>query len=261
MILLARFLRENRRSVIGWSIAVAAICFLYLPFYPSMGGPELEQLMSRMPSGMLALFGLDGPLDGVGFTHATIFGLLGTLLLILAAVGWGARAVAGDEESGALELTLSYPVTRAQIALQRALGIAVLTAIVALVVALSIVALSGPAQLGVQAGNASAAGAAFWLLGLLSGLVALAAGCISGRRGAATGAGAVFAVAAYLAQTIGKQVSGLEWLARLSPFEWAFGSEPLRHGLAFGGLALLAAACAVCVVAAIWGLQRRDVGN
>ncbi len=259
--ILRRFLRENRRSVISWSVAVAAICFLYLPFYPSMGGPELEQLMDRMPSAMLALFGLSGPLDGIGFTHATIFGLLGTLLLILASVGWGARAVAGDEESGALELTLSYPVARAQVALQRALAIGVLTLIVALAVALSIVALSGPAQLGVQPANVFAAAAGFWLLGLLFGLVALAAGCISGRRGAATGAGAIAAVAAYLAQTLGNQVNGLEWLARLSPFEWAFGNDPLRNGLSLGGLALLAALCAVCLVVAVWALQRRDVGN
>jgi len=261
MILFTRFLRENRRSVIGWGVASASVCFLYLPFYPSMGGPELEQLMSRMPSAMLAVFGLSGPLDGVGFTHATIFGLLGTLLLILAAVGWGARAVAGDEESGALELTLSYPVTRAQVALQRALAMLVLTSVLALVVALSIVALSGPAQLNVAPVNALAASTAFWLLGLLFGLVALAAGCLSGRKGAATGAGAVAAVAAYLAQTLGNQVSGLEWLARLSPFEWAFGSEPLRFGFSAGGLGLLAALCALCVVAAVWGLQRRDVGN
>lgn len=261
MILLARFLAENRRSLIVWCVAQAALCFMYLPFYPSIGGPELAELMARIPEPMLAAFGMGGPLDGVGYTHATIFGLIGTLFLILAAVSWGARAVAGDEESGALELTLSYPVARSQIVTWRALAITLQTAAVALVVTLSISVLSGPSQLGVQPANAFAAGLSFWLLGLLFGLAALAAGCVSGLRGAATGVGAGLAVAAYLAQTLGSQVSGLTWLARLSPFEWAYGHDPLRNGLSAGGPALLAGLSLLLVALAVWGLKRRDVGS
>lgn len=260
MTLFARFLRENRRSLIVWSAAQAALCFMYLPFYPSIGGPELAELMARIPTAMLAAFGMAGPLDGVGYTHATIFGLIGTLLLVLAAVGWGARAVAGDEESGGLELTLSYPATRTQVVLQRALALAFQTAVVALTVVLSIVALTGPAQLEVLPANALAAGLSFWLLGLTFGLVALAAGSVRGGRGAATGVAAGLAVVAYLAQTLGQQVAGLTWSLRLSPFQWAFGTDPLRNGLAAGGAALLAAACLLLVALAVWGLNRRDVG-
>lgn len=256
-----RFLRENRRSLIVWSAALTALCGVYLPFYPSMAGPELVELMNRIPDAMLVAFGLAGPMDGVGYTHATIFGLVGTLLVILAAIGWGARAVAGDEEAGALELTLSYPVTRAQVVLGRALAIALQTAVVALVVVVAIILLSGPSQLGVEPANAVAAGVSFWLLGLAFGLLALAAGCLSGQRGAASGVAAAVAVAAYLAQTIGGQVQGLGWLARLSPFDWAYGSDPLRNGLALGGAALLAGLCALLVLVAVMGLRRRDVGT
>ncbi len=261
MILFTRFLRENRRALIVWSVAQAALCGMYLPFYPSLGGAELTELMARIPDAMLAAFGMSGPLDGVGYTHATIFGLIGTLLLIIAAVSWGARAVAGDEESGALELTLSYPVTRAQVVWERALAIAAQTAVVALTVTVAILVLSGPSQLGVRPLNALAAGFAFWLLGLLFGLLALAAGCFSGRPGVATGSGAGAAVAAYLAQTLGQQVDGLAWLARLSPFDWAFGSDPLRSGLSGSGPGLLAAACLLLAAVAAWGLRRRDAGT
>lgn len=258
--ILARFLRENRRSLIVWSVAQAALCAMYLPFYPSIGGPELTQLMERIPPGMLAAFGMSGPLDGAGYTHATIFGLIGTLLLILAAVGWGAAAVAGAEEAGALELTLSYPVTRHRLVLERAVAIMLQAAAIAVVVTLSILALSGPSQLGLQSANVFAAGLSFWLLGLLFGLLALAAGCLIGRRAVATGASAAVAVGAYLADTIASQVGGLQWLGRLSPFHWAFGSDPLRNGLAAAGPALLAAGCALLLTLAVWGLVRRDVG-
>lgn len=261
MTLFSRFLRENLRSLTVWSAAQAALCVMYLPFYPSIGGAELSELMARIPDAMLAAFGMSGPLDGVGYTHATIFGLIGTLLIIIATVSWGTRAVAGDEEAGTLELTLTYPVTRSQVVRERALALIVQAAVVALTVTLAILALTTPFQLGVKPLNALAAGLSFWLLGALFGLVALAAGCFSGRATVATGAAATVAVVAYLAQTLGQQVRGLAWLARLSPFDWAFGNDPLRSGLGSVGPALLGAACLLLTLAATWGLRRRDAGT
>ncbi|SDN65407.1 ABC-type multidrug transport system, ATPase component [Cryobacterium flavum] len=48
---------------------------------------------------------------GAGYTQATLFGLIGFLLLSIAATSWGAGALGGDEESGRLELTLAHGVT------------------------------------------------------------------------------------------------------------------------------------------------------
>lgn len=260
MSLMRRFLRESRRGLVGWSLGLVGICAVYLPLYPSMAGPELSAIMDQMPEALRAAMGMDGPLDGVGYTHASIYGLIGTLLMIIAAVGWGARAVAGDEESGALELTLSYPVTRQQVVLERALALAVQTGVLAAAVTLAIIALSGPSELGINPGNAVAAGVAFWVLGLVFGYVSLAAGALSGRRSVALGTGAGAAVAAYLAQTIGSQLENLEWLARLSPFRWAFGADPLRNGFDPAGLALLALLCLVLLGAGVFAISRRDVG-
>lgn len=260
MTLLRRFLQENRRGLIGWSIGLAATCVVYLPLYPVMAGPELSAIMDQMPEALRAAMGMGGPLDGIGYTHASIFGLIGTMLLIIAAVGWGTRAVAGDEESGALELTLSYPVTRRQVVLERALAIALQTVLLAGVVTLAIVALSGPSQLGIGAGDAVAVGIAFWALGTLFAFVSLAAGALSGRRSVALGAGAGAAVVAYLAHAIGSQLPDLDWLQRLSPFNWAYGADPLRNGFDPVGIGLLVGAAVLMLLLATWALSRRDVG-
>ncbi len=260
MTLFTRFLRENRRSLIVWSAALAALCLMYLPFYPSIGGPELAVFMRNIPQPLLAAFGMTDMFDGVGYTHGAIFGMLGTLLLTLAAVGWGTRAVAGDEGSGALEMTLSYPVTRTQVVLQRALALAVLTAAAALVTTLSVIVLAGPSQLGIAPGNALATGVTFWLLALAFGLVALTVGALTGDRGAATATAAAVAVAAYLAHTLGGQLATLRWLEAVSPFTWAFGNSPLRNGLSLAGAGLLLAGCAALTGVALWGINRRDIG-
>ncbi|NLG09806.1 MAG: ABC transporter permease subunit [Deinococcales bacterium] len=260
MNLLRRFLREHRRGLVGWSLGLAAVCFVYLPIYPSMAGPELSRLMEQLPEALLVAMGMTGPLDGAGYTHASVFGLVGTLLMIMAAVSWGTRAVAGDEESGAMELTLAHPVTRTELVWQRAVGVALLTGALALAVTLSLLVLSRPSQLGLVTTNVLATGAAFWGLGLLHGWVALAAGALTGRRSVALGAAGGLAVAGYLADAVGSQRVGLGWLGRLSPFDWAYGSEPLRHGLDASGLLLLGAVALLALVVAVWAFSRRDVG-
>ncbi len=259
MMLLRRFVHENRRGLVGWSLGLVAVCLVYLPLYPSMAGPELTSIMEQIPDALLVAMGMDGPLDGIGYTHASIYGLIGTLLLLIAVLGWGARAVAGDEESGALEVTLSYPVTRRQVVLERAAGLALLAGVVAAALTVTIVALSGPAELGIAPGNAVAAGVAFWALGGAIGMVALAAGALSGRRSVALGVGAGFAVAAYLASTVGSQLPDLGWLTDVSPLEWAFGADPLRNGFDLAGLALLLALAVVALCVGVWGFSRRDV--
>lgn len=260
MTIFLRFLRESRRSLIVWSASLAALCVMYLPFYPSIGGPELQVFMRNIPQPLLAAFGMSDMFDGIGYTHGAIFGLIGTLLLTLAAVGWGTKAVAGDEGSGALEMTLSYPVTRTQVVLQRAAALATLTAVGALVTALSVMALSQPSQLGIAPVNALATGVVFWLLCLLFGLVALAVGALTGSAGAATGTAAAVAVVAYLAHTLGGQINTLEWLESLSPFTWAYGNNPLRNGLGLQGAGLLLGCCLALLGLAVWGVNRRDVG-
>jgi hypothetical protein len=44
-----------------------------------------------------------------GYLQGTLFALLGPLLLVMMAVTTGARAIAGDEEAGTLDLVLAQP--------------------------------------------------------------------------------------------------------------------------------------------------------
>src|SRR3546814_2524257 len=55
----------------------------------------------------------------------TFFGLIGFLLLTIAAISWGSAAIAGAEESGKLELNLAHGVSRTQYALESALAVLV----------------------------------------------------------------------------------------------------------------------------------------
>jgi ABC-2 type transport system permease protein len=70
---------------------------------------------------------------------------------------------------------------------------------------------------------------------------------------------AVAAVAAYLGNTLARQVDALSWLEPLSPFRYYSGGEPLRNGFQAGDAAILAVISLVLVTIGAFAFSRRDV--
>jgi ABC-2 type transport system permease protein len=258
--LFRRTLRESWRGLLGWTLGIAATLALYLPLYPSIGGSDqLQQIIESLPPELVAALGYEQIGTGAGYTQATFYGLIGYVLLTIAATSWGANAVAGAEESGRLELDLAHGIGRRSYALQAALALLVrllwLTAVAGMIVAL----LNAPSQLDIDPANIVAATAALLGLTLLGGSVALLVGALSGRKTRATAAGAGVAVVGYALNAIANQLPDAHWLRTLSPYSWAYQPPPLSDGADALGLAVLWAASAVVIAASAWALQQRDV--
>lgn len=263
--LMRHTLRRTRIGVLGWSLGLVAAALLYLPIYPSMGASgELDAVVSSLPPELVSTLGFDSISTGAGYVQATLLGLLGFVLLTIAAVGWGAAAIAGDEETGALELTLAHGVTRLQVALESALALAVRLAGICAVLLLAILALNGPSALDLTPMQILAGTLALYLLSLLSGLAALATGALSGSRTASLAGGAAVAVLGYAFNALGNQAEATRWLKNVSPYTWAYGPEPLANGFAGGagtGMMLLLGLCGALVLVSAVGLSRRDIGR
>ena len=253
-------LRRSRRGLIGWVIGNAAAIGLYLPFFPSIAGsPDLAEYFASFPPEVMTLFGLDQMATGAGYTQATYFALTGLVLFAIAAVSWGAGAIAGDEEGGGLELTLAHAVTRTQVVLERSLALAAKVATLAVSGGLVIALLDDVSQLSLSTTGLAAASTALVGLAVFIGMAALLAGAITGRRSLATAVGAGVAVLAYILDAVSR-TAGIEWLGTVSPVRWAFGADPLTTGFDWGGLALLFGAAAALLAAAVVAFGRRDVG-
>ena len=258
--LFTRAFVDSRRSTLGWALGLAGAIFIYLPIYPSIGGPEMQQMIDAMPAEMTKALGYEQIATGSGYVQATLFGLLGFLLMAIASVGWGAAAVGGDEESGQLELTLAHGVTRVQLVLERALALCLRVVILASLVFVLVRLLNDSAELGIMPGNLFGASVLLAGLALLSGSTALLAGAVSGRRTYGLIAGAAVAVLSYVFNAVGRQSSDVEWLLQLSPYHWAYGNSPVTNGADWSSAAGLWGISAVLVLFSALALQRRDVG-
>ncbi|KQR03020.1 ABC transporter permease [Arthrobacter sp. Leaf141] len=252
---------DSWRSTLAWAAGLTGAALLYLPLYPSIGGSaQMQDMINALPAEMTKALNYDQIATGPGYTQATLFGLLGFLLMTIASVGWGAAAVGGDEESGQLELTLAHGVRRIQVVLERALALLLRVVLLTVLVLLLVLGLNGPAQLGIDAGNVAGAAVLFAGLALLSGTAALCAGAVSGRRTYGLAAGAAVGVLGYVFNAVGRQSPDVEWLLTLSPYHWAYGNSPVTNGADWGAAGLLWGLSAALVALAAVALDRRDVG-
>lgn len=252
-------LTGQRRGLLGWGIALAAVSLLYTGFYPSMGGGEdLQALLDSMPEGFVEALGYDAIGTAAGYVQSTVFGILGPVLLLVFGIATGARLIAGQEEDGTLELEFAAPVSRRQVYLQRLAalwgGLVLLVVVVTAVTGL----LATVLDMEVSTRALLAVGLPLLLLVLGFATVALAAGATTGRRGLAIGVAAGLAVLAYAFNAIGPS-AGIEWMSTVSPFGWYLGNDPMLEGLDVGGVAALALVPVVAATAGLLAFERRDL--
>jgi ABC-2 type transport system permease protein len=125
--LVRRGVLDHRRALVGWCLGIAGYTLLASSIFPSFkGSPDLTQLVERYPDALKALFGISGGgiTTGAGYTDAELFSLMLPLIVLVLAIGSGARAFAGEEDAGRLELLLSYPLRRRDAVLAKGAALA-----------------------------------------------------------------------------------------------------------------------------------------
>ena len=229
--------------------------------FPSIeGAADFDELLESYPEALKELFGLEpGSLTtGAGYLDAELFSLMLPLLVLVLAIGVGARAWAGEEDAGRLELVLAYPVRRRDAVLAKAAALAVEVAVACLAAFVALAVMDAAVGLDLSLGRLAAAVGAVWLLGILHGWLALAVGAAVPGRGLAIGVPAALAAGSYLIAGLHELADWLEPFRFVSSFWW-IGSAPLRTGVNPWGMLVLAVAALVVLAAGALLSERRDL--
>lgn len=260
--ILVETLRERRRSLLWWTLGLAALVVLNVAFYPSIRDDEaLSDYAKDLPESVRALFA-GGELDltsPAGFLNSQIFSLTAPLVFLIFSIGAGAGVVAGEEERGTLDLVLAHPVRRRDYVVQRFLALAALVGALTATLLVSVALGSLLVDLEIGFGRLLAASVSVALLALLYGAIALAAGALAPGRARAIAVASGLAVAAWIFDGLAQAVDVLDGWRPVEPYYHALGQNPLREGAPLGGWALLAAGTLLVVAVAAAGLERRDI--
>ncbi|GAA3825726.1 ABC transporter permease [Sphaerisporangium flaviroseum] len=262
--LVRKTLRDYRRVLIGWTIGICAFAGLYTSFFSQMrANPDLysQAAMNKYPDSVRRLLGgLEHITSGAGFLQAIIYQVFVPLLFIMCAVILGNKAIAAPEESGTLELTLTLPVERKRLVLERFAALALGLLGVAVVSLIVIVGIGSAVDLGVPFDKVLAAHTGLYLLVLIFGTLSLAVGAATGRKGLAMSVAGTYAVAGYVVNALAADVEVMRWLSWLSPFHYYSEGSPLFNGFPVGDHLVLLGASAVLLLTAMLSFDRRDVG-
>ncbi|HEX6220680.1 MAG TPA: ABC transporter permease subunit [Acidimicrobiia bacterium] len=212
-----------------------------------------------LPVGVLELMGIDPETFGVAsMAYGAMYDFMGAFIVGGIAISIGAAAIAGEEQVGTFGLLLGNPVSRRGALMSK-------TASLVLILAIMGVLLWGAAVLSADLIGVDASGVhlgaisvALTLNGLLYGLLALAIGSWTGRRGRASGVAAGVMVLGYLGASLLPLVDQ-DGLAHIFPWYYYSSNSPLNNGLDWGDVAVLAGLSVLCFVAAWIGIQRRDL--
>lgn len=261
-VVLSRTLLRERRPIIGWAVGVALIALITLASWPAIGdsADDFSEMMDELPEAITAFFG-EGIADfsAAGIVGSRLYGTIGLALFVSYAISRGARAIAGEEGDGTLELLVVQPISRRAIAIDKVVamlvGLAglVLLELVILVIAMPLVDLS------FGAGEIAGATIGLYLLSAMFGALAFAVGASTGRRVAAVGVAGGTAGGLFLLAGFGALVDSLEPVADLSPFAIYDGTRVLLEGFGIGPMLAFAAVAFVCIVVGVAFFERRDL--
>jgi ABC-2 type transport system permease protein len=256
----AKTLWDMRRALLGWAIGITAVGVLYAAFYPAIRTPEYEEMMESFAPELMEALGFTAITTPVGYLGSTTFGLLGPILIIIFGTWFGTKAVAGDEDTGKLDLLLAHPVSRWQIVAERLGSLIVAATLVCAALFAALQAISGFAEFSeIGAANLLAASMHLAALGILFGGLALAVGAATSSRGVAVAVVAIVGIVAYFGNTMASRIPELGALRDISPFHFYSGGSPLANGLQATDLAVLLLTAIVFVAVGGLVFNRRDV--
>jgi ABC-2 type transport system permease protein len=259
---LSKTYRGGVRALVGWVVGLVAHMALIAAIFPSIeGSPDLDELVLNYPDAHKALFGLSEGGDitsGAGYVDRELFSFMLPLLVLVPAIGSGARTFAGEEDAGRLELVMAYPVRRAEVVVAKAGAVAIEVAVVCVAALAALLLLDPVFGLDLPKDNLVGGMAGVALLGVLHGWLALAVGAAVPSRALAVGVPAALAAAGYLVNGLHELAGWLDPFRFLSPFWW-LGTTPLRSGVDAGGMLVVAAGCAMVLAAAVTLVDRRDL--
>lgn len=254
-------LLDRSRSVIGWGAVLVALVAMYAGFYPALKdqAEQLNELISRYPEGLKAVFGMEDLSTPAGYLDTEFFSFMVPLFFIIIGIGFGGSATISEVEQRTIDLLMSNRVSRAKVLLQKYLAFAVGLGVVAFVLFLALIVGTSIVDMDIAADRLAAATTGALLLGYLFGAASLATAVSTGSKGITIGVNVSLALVAFVVETMSGVVNWLEAYRALSPFYHSGGYGPLAHGFR----PLHAAVLLVPTVALVWlaarSFERRDL--
>ncbi len=248
-------IRDRWRGVAIAVVALAVMLLLAMSVYSSFDFSIYDDL----PEAFRSLMSIPENADAGSLAIGVLYGMYGAFTLAGLAIAMGSASIAGEEKAGTMGLLLGNPKSRTHILLSKTANLVGLIAIGTLILWVSAYLVSG--FLDVDLGNMRVGAYAFHLFAntLFYGMLAVALGAWTGSRGLASGVPAGLMLVGFIAVGVLPLIDGWESVAKVFPWYYFDGADPMRNGISVGHMTVLLGGSMVLVALAFVGVNRRDL--
>ncbi len=248
------------RTTLTWGAVLGALGTLYVLLFPAMNeNMNMDEYLQNLPEELKAFIpSISGSIDTLpGWLDLEMFSLIAPFSLPFFVIIMGARAIAGREENGRIDLLLSNPIPRWSLVLatlvNMTLALSVALAVIGAFTWLPTLLIEGELGVG-QLLNGLVSLIPF---SLFFGALALVLSSIVRRSSTAIALPGVLLVAMYVANGLGSYNESFELVQPLSLFHYL--GTPLQDGVTWGffGVTLLLALGLTALAAVLF--ERREI--
>ena len=252
-------LRLRRRSIIWFTVGLAAYAFILVAMYPSVkSDASLGDLTANNPT-VAAMLGVNGSLTApTGWVNGNLYANFLPLMVLLLTIGYGASSIAGQSEDGSLGLVATLPISRRRLVREKTLVLSLLAAPLA-GATMALILLGRHYDLTLPTGAVIGSTVAVLVMGVDFGLVAMIIGVLSGSRGLALGLTSALAAASYLVSSLAPVLSWAHTVRPASLFYWAVGGDQLSAGPSLTAGAVLVLVGVALHLVAVAVIDRLDI--
>lgn len=249
---------SRRHAILWWGLGLILFGVTYIAAYPSMAGGlaamELEDIAIYEAMGVqMSTF--------EGYLSSAVVQYLAIILIVYAIIA-GTGTLAGEEDSGSLELLLATPIPRAQIVTAKALALAVVMLLILLIAAAGNAATLAAVEIATEVTPLDLFWAILsaWPLVMAFAMMSLFLGALLPTRRAAAMVATVVFIIAYFGKGLSGMVEALEPLQPLSLFYYFESTAALfTEGVQSGDMLVLLAVALLFFLLSVLSFQRRNV--
>ena len=211
------------------------------------------------PDVLMAMVGNADLATPEGFYQTETFSMMGPIAVILVTAAIGAKAMAGEEQKRTMGLLLANPIKRSKVVMEKTVAMLYAALVIGFLTFAGVALGSLIGGLGMSMGNIAATCVLMTLLGLVFGATALALSAATGRVKLAIYGTVGLGIGFFLLNSMLPLSSSLAGYAKLTPFYYFLGNDPLMEGMHWGHAGILAAITGALVALAIVLFNRRDL--
>lgn len=246
---------DRWRGVTIGVVSLAALLYFGMVVYQDI---DLS-IYTNLPPAFESLIGIGDDADVASLAYNAIYSSYGAIILAGIAIAMGSAFIAGEERKGTIGVLLGNPRSRTQVLVAKTAAMVVMMGIGGLVLWGAGLVTPAALDVSIEGMDVTAFTLHLFVGTIVYGFLALAIGSWTGKTGLASGVSAGVLAVSFFAVGILPIIEGAQDWARVFPWYYFAGSDPLMNGVDAGHLAILGGASLGLFLIALVGVNRRDL--